>query len=764
MSVLSKDIIVGDDPVAVDSATSVIMCESLKDIRDLDESQEEAARATLVVFDACLAEEVQLMLLESAVKNGHWFVLTPAAGFDFIRQASLKVLPRSVFHCHEAFRLFYVTSAVDTEALLQLPTLFRSGVIHVQAPLVRELDARRLCRAVENANEYEVSLHRSAVRYLTWHDQIALCRRCRDETSFLAILEFADVSAVDSEGFSMLDVALDKRYQKATQKICDLGGKSDLVDLPQLSGPETQHLLETIVNSENVPFDEVAATHVAATIGDREVLKALFNARLDKSFAYSDYPLATVILQGDADITQLIIDRMECVGLPPFRSAEISLYFLLEVLEGEIIHEGEKTQVLPPTDFQNVLQRFCQCIIEEGALPYVVSRRAIEVAMAACPSIVDQLLNIADVTKDPFLMMDLYLERLPQHPMALECLKAFMMLISPEGTERRELAKRIIYRGPEALELLPEALKFISNKDCLLDAQVTDGDDVVGEKEDSSGGTCVGRTFLMLACAYPGYPAAVEVLLQEGCNPNVKNEVGLNIIQQMVVSVTNNPLKHKERLNVYGEIFRLLVERGVETSVQGLKDFGVSTLLACAERLHLAPMCYHLLPQDVTAVREMFFTWPLNLRCGIVNYHLETRGASSTLPDNEAKTAHGCAVEDLVEVPWLPRRPEQTCSTLCPLSTQTLNHILRFMDGHTLLKFSRTTPYHYGLTCRSAFYMDQEEILKRGGGEAFCCPSPVFSGRALFVQLASGVSEHHWVEADDGGYVCFFTGETMTQS
>eukprot|EP00754_Rhynchopus_humris_P048365 Rhum_TRINITY_DN7713_c1_g1::Rhum_TRINITY_DN7713_c1_g1_i1::g.24406::m.24406 len=380
---LSHDIPHLGDGVAVDTTTSVVMCECIDDVRAL--AAERGKADDILTFETGLHDDVQLQLLESAVAEGAWYVLTHEAPESLLRSVARSVFPRPAYALHDAFRLFYVLPAKlrsDAE-LARLPAIFRNATLDVQAPLHAELMARQLAHAVGRGSEHLTRRHGAWAAVLTWADQIALFRLCTSSEAMCLLAGHVDIAAQGARGMRLLDVALEKRFEAAVKLVCDAGGKSELVDLPSLSHPGTEHLLHAVVNSARVPFDEVAATHAAACVSDVEVLKALFSACLDRSFAYSDYPLAHVMLRDDTKVAQMLVDRMERVGLPPFRSAEISLHFLLETLSGG---DDPARPVPPPPSCHATLKRFCRCVADDGAPPYHVPRAAVEMAMQHCPA------------------------------------------------------------------------------------------------------------------------------------------------------------------------------------------------------------------------------------------------------------------------------------------------------------------------------------------------------------------------------------------
>ena len=712
---LSEDILLSGIPTRIDGPTSVILCDSCKDIENL--AQELDMTSDLIYLDKNTDSKAAISVVDSSIKRGKWCILADGMNEQVLRHISTQVIPKQVHAFHEKFRLFTIGGK---NIIPQYPTLFRSSMVYYQSPLLWELHARSLANAVENANDYHIEKEKEFAKYFTQHDQIELMRKCSREEHMLSLIPYCMIDS-RSNDVGILDIALEKRWSKCVELICASGGNSSMVDLAYMaSSEELEQLLEVMLCSptEKVPFDELWAAHNAAETGNEKVLRIIFNARADRRFTYDCYPLAVAMLYSN-DVAQLVIDRMECVGYPPFRTPEVALYFLTEVLT-------MASDPLPENIVHSVT-RFCQCLIDNEATPCVIKSKLISKSLSY-PSLLEKLLEITDVHGQASEMIKWYMSELCTHPQAEVCLVEYLKLTSPGSDERSDIVRELITK-PSAIKLLEISLLEVD-----VEKHIIFNDD---------SGIELQRTPLMLTTEYPGFPEACKLIIQLDENPNSINESGLNVLQQLVVDCCSNPLQYVNRLGEYGQICRLLIESGVSSIPPNYDQTPgfTTTLSSYCERCDFAPLVYELLHAKDES--KMLFISDGLLSC-IVNYTLYSDAVGCQRPP----------LEDRFESPShlysdRPSLPKITC-------LDTIENIFSFLDFYSIFSFSLSCCCYYLTSLRNSLWDTFLDIP--------CCYDKrfVLSSKESFKSQKMNKPCHRWIKCSKGdGYECLYTGKVI---
>eukprot|EP01063_Lacrimia_lanifica_P020488 TRINITY_DN27788_c0_g1_i1.p1 TRINITY_DN27788_c0_g1~~TRINITY_DN27788_c0_g1_i1.p1 ORF type:complete len:711 (+),score=230.13 TRINITY_DN27788_c0_g1_i1:47-2179(+) len=695
---LTKDVVTRDAPTQVDCPNYVIMCEELKDVLKLADMLGKSDKVFMYMPE--VDDATTMSMVEGAVRSGEWYVLDRHAG-HLLRDIAQNIFPKASYDCHPQFRLFYVDS---WETYQTLPTMFRMACIKMQSPIHQEMECRKLVHAVETDNLHKIIDHRACAALLTHNDQIAMLEKCMSCEAMITLLVDIDIEAENDDGVRAIDVALDKRHVEAVKKACSLGAVSYMIDLPKLNQPDTQDLLHAVVHSDKVPFDELAAVQYAATTNNAEVLREIFDARLDSTFAFTDYPLAAVMVKGYENVTQMMVDRMERVGLHPFRSAQFALYFMLEIL-------GTEEDDIPASAFA-FCESFASTVLADGSPPYPIPTPFLSRA-SDHPTLVNQLLSLADATHDPLGMMGWYVDKLPSHPYAYDCLQAFIIATSPIGNERADLIKAMILRGHDAIKLLTAAFANVKPNVFLR----------TEDPEDPS--RYVEKTPVMFCTAYPSYPEALQVVLEGGSDVDYKNDVGLTPLQQVVIDLASDPMKYMHRLTEYAEVVRLLLAYGAVWETEAVPMFTTSLFRYCA-RHDLAPICYELLqrfPREDH--RTLFLSCSENIRAGLV------------------ESFHRKAPEE-----WFFHPPAGYTSL--PADVGVLARIFSYLPQRAVGFMGRTSLPFYCLTLLDQFWGDARP------------PSAICSRRQCYLHTIADRPVNRWVQChDEPGYYCLYTGRRV---
>eukprot|EP00756_Hemistasia_phaeocysticola_P059465 Hpha_TRINITY_DN3623_c0_g1::TRINITY_DN3623_c0_g1_i1::g.1144::m.1144 len=548
--------------------------------------------------DLTLRPEQQVEWCATAAKSGKWFVVQEPGlvQSDALRRMAQEVLALPSTSISSDF-IFWLVCGV--EELERLPMLLRVNTLSLHAPLVECVRGRLLAQAMEQSNLFQVVKRRGDVNFLSASDRVEMLRRCQSEEIAMVLLGAGpeeeletpqDTAFVkqsyDAQRRSLLDVALVKDWKRVAARLRDLGGRSECLD-PALVGQESfLPMLEVLLERGEFPFSALDCVREVAAEGNTRVLRLLFGARVDRDFDYDSYPLVHALRSGSGGAAQAIVDRLECVGLHPFRDARIALHFLRGIFT-----PSSGQEEIPPLDISAMYfaGRCADCILDDGACPYDLPPGCITILVSSIKAeaigeeeglvLLRKMLRIADTKYSPEKLLPYYLDYSPNIPEARTCLSHFMELTAERGGNidniRGEVLRELMFRGPSHLSLFELALSFTG-----ADISLVCPDERM-------------RTPLHQCFELPGFPEACDVVLACDKNPDARNDAGLNCLQQAVVDMAQDILPYIEHMSAYARLFASVIAAGVQTAVFP-PEFATSLFGLCA-RAELAPLCYELL-------------------------------------------------------------------------------------------------------------------------------------------------------------------------
>eukprot|EP01062_Namystynia_karyoxenos_P058585 TRINITY_DN50107_c0_g1_i1.p1 TRINITY_DN50107_c0_g1~~TRINITY_DN50107_c0_g1_i1.p1 ORF type:complete len:822 (+),score=245.25 TRINITY_DN50107_c0_g1_i1:98-2563(+) len=736
--------------------------------------------------------EQQIDWALTAARSGRWYVVCNPGSLptETLRGLAQRVL---ALPAHEVSEKFILWIVCREEALQRLPQLLRSFLITLAPPLLSNIRARLLASAVEGDNLFLIRQRREDASFLNPGDRVELAARCRSEAGMLALLggeedeaaaegtavdTAALVAAVRENGERILDIVIAKDWLQAAARVRDIGGHSDVLDVELLSRPQFQPMLEVLLARGNFPFSAASCVHRMALDGNHQILRMLFGARVDRDFNYDSYPLVQAAYSGCEEAAQIVVDRMECVGLHPYRDPRISLHILLGMLSPspdelpELFRESSAPVALTPAAMQ-IASRCAACVLEDGAPPYHIPPEAVAHlavlcsdaeeaaekgalgncgeaaaaagAQAAAPrlrELLRQVLTVADVSRSPDRLVWFYVDFAPDLKEALECMSCYMELLA-EGSSpdqrRAETLRELMLRGTSHLPLFECALSYT-------------GTDVRLWGKDGR-----MRTPLMQCFELPGWPEACNAVLLRDKDPSARNEVGLNCLQQCVVDLTQDPLPYVRHISNYARLFASAVAAGVETTVEP-PDFATTLFGLCA-RAELAPLCYELLSPGPRL--NLILASSENMLANLVSYRRQVQvaarppGADAFALDSRQER---CRPQDKFDLP----------RSLVPLSDEALCGVMGFLNRRDLaLGIGLTCARFYFLSLRDELWVALQRAweLEQGAkrGQRFV-RSAMCSAKLHHRMHATGTPMRRWVTTTDPQerYECILTGEQVT--
>ena len=491
--------------------------------------------------------------LVACKSGGSWIAIFSSdgapLGHDFLRNVGREVVLPACTDLHADFRVWLLTSqAMDT-----LPALVARNCIQLaglqSTAEHSSLASRELVAAVECGLLQKTRECLPLIAELRADEQVELFRKAGSEELCLGLLEGETafvVTARDAQGASVLDVGIERRFYALVERVVQCRGKTDILDFDEMLKPENRRMLELLVDNHGQAFDVLMAVHKTATDGNYAVMRRLFEARVDVDFHYTSYPMATCIRNEYRDLTQLIIDRMEMVGFPPFRDPRIALHFLLALfVPVEQRAEGQRTAFTPHV--LEMAARFAEASEGHHDIPW----QFVEDLVLAYPDhpLIKQLLRLVDAEKDPANYFALFLKFDPHNEMTADCLRLYLQRIAlTHGNveqAKQRLLRDVIHRGDEVAVLTKILMDDGISPNYRLELP-------------QSGGAALERTPVMHCLDPPGHPEALKMILRRpATDVNVGNEVKLNALQQCVVDMLNRPLPYVDHLDAYGTLFEV---------------------------------------------------------------------------------------------------------------------------------------------------------------------------------------------------------------
>jgi len=458
------------------------------------------------------------------------------------------------------FRLFVVAPR-DPSQFRLWPSLVQQIAIELQDDIHAEVLQRDLLVCVEDSHRHEVTLRRGNIEAFPDPLKVAVFDRVKSEDIFLLLLETAPTFAArarDHRGRSILDIAMEKGYLKAASLAHDLGAQSEVIDLQCFLDVSFQPMLDVLLDvRKSFPFDAKAVLRAVA-LGERyDILRRMFECRIDRDCAYSDYPVLEALYSGHPDIAQLVVDRLGIVGCSPLYDGRVALYFALRILslgraltELELLWGCRFFESAAADDLRGVVRRADVESLSDfhpGHKIIVCALRAMDVEATA-------------LIDDPVMIASLFVKLDPSSPKVCDALACAVLRLSGTAQAQDEalhnLVRGLARASAEAFPTLVALCGMLSH-----------------ERLSMTYKLCLPpqrrRTQIMQCLEYPPNPQALALFLsrvpQQGGLREVLetgNEVGNTALQQCLVEVCSDPLAALPHAQALGTCIALLLSHG----------------------------------------------------------------------------------------------------------------------------------------------------------------------------------------------------------
>lgn len=587
-----------------------------------------------------------------ASQTGLWCVVDASndtATCDALREAVYRVWLKGSWDHHDNFRMWIVQpKASQASDVASLPFLIAAAAVTLKytGDFDDEFLARELVSAVEDSHYYRIVDTKEHVRHLSESDVVRLFAKARNEDDFIAIV--ADntpenvahiVRARDASGVSVLDVAIKREFINAAVLLRDAGCRSEVFDFAILLQPSFRSMLGSLLDPwKPFPFDSIAAASKVALSGKVEVLRKLFDSRVDVDFTFAEYPLVEACATNNMDVVYAVIDRMGATGVHPLRDSVIASHFLVKLLTWRPPRERAQSTYLPAvavvtatsdgsnpeladtrrssvassssvltgarrrssTNIKEVLNEaqlttanwLADACIFDGvrfAIPLAGVTRA-----ELYPDLLQKVLRCIDVeaATDTEMLLEFFIHFDPQNELArriviravndIAAAKVAGTLDEPAEDALFQLVAQMLRKGPVASPMARWALERATFLTLL---------PLTYRMED--------MTLLMVALLCPPNIPSIRAILE--VNPaqtklNMVNQIDRyqnNALKKLVLEVSKDPEEFADYLVEYGDAVELLLAHGADFVVRP-PAFQAPLFTLCA-RQDLGEMCYELL-------------------------------------------------------------------------------------------------------------------------------------------------------------------------
>eukprot|EP01012_Entosiphon_sulcatum_P048866 TRINITY_DN67421_c0_g1_i2.p1 TRINITY_DN67421_c0_g1~~TRINITY_DN67421_c0_g1_i2.p1 ORF type:complete len:672 (-),score=97.25 TRINITY_DN67421_c0_g1_i2:9-2024(-) len=667
---------------------------------------------------------------------------------------------------------------LTTVPLEALPALVTQNCVVVETiSFDREhasLESRHLVVAVEEGNLFAVRQNLYRIVELPEHDQVELFRKAPNEEICLTLLE-GDTAFVRTarsrHGASLLDIGVERTFYDFVHKVMLCGGRSEILEFDRMLSPESERMLDLILRfREGEPFDVLAAVHRTAQENNLRVMRKLFDSRVDVEFNHTCYPVALAIESGHRDMVQLITDRMETVGLPPYNEPKIALHILLQLfkpLEARL-SANDRTQFSP---FKlEMAERLVDTVAGHHAIPYqFVEDIIVHNPKHALPA---KLLQIVDYSQQPGPYFYFFLDYDPGNPGATQCARLYLqeMTVTEPNIEvaKQRMLRAVIKRGEEAAHLVLPILN--------------DGVTANYRLAIREGSTERARTAVMQCLETPGNPEALKLLLRRpATDVAVKNERGLNALQQLVVDIISDPIPFIRNEEGYGLMCRDLIRAGIDTDVSPPAFF--TSLFSYCAKLELSHLCLPLLA--TTANASPFLHTSDNLIANIANHWFQRTGCAGTnqftTDSKPAASSYTLAVsnilrssslmlaepdeEEALDNRYFEPKPQDKWAmwrSLLPLPPPVVLRVMNFCHLPALAALSRTCVRFYLLSLSHPLW--DAHLAERGPAPFDPVYPGLISSKFLCRSAVTREVPRLYVKSAEQRMTCLFTGEVLERA
>lgn len=380
-------------------------------------------------------------LRDASQKGGWCLVDCSAVETDALREAVAVIWLQGNWDHHPDFRSWFVHSSFMTPLTSQftlentsngfslspargstvaarlrieaanshLPLSLVAGAVYLKYTdnFEDEFNIRSLVNAVGNSQLFYTREYRRFIVKLQERHVLGLFRLAVKEDVFLALAGCGEecdiarrllISARGDAHESVIDIALKNEFVEAASLLRDFGCVSDSFDFNDLLKPSFAVALRVLLQpGKPFPFDPVATVSHVAREGHAEILRRLFQCRVDSDFSYLDYPLAGACCSGSEDVIWIVLDRMGSTGVSPLTDARWAYDHLLLVLLNSTGDVSCGFSMNVPT--AHLVERFLTILEGEG----VAYHFPVDVLVRAKgqPKIIQRLMAILDPHAEP---------------------------------------------------------------------------------------------------------------------------------------------------------------------------------------------------------------------------------------------------------------------------------------------------------------------------------------------------------------------------
>eukprot|EP00998_Keelungia_sp_KM082_P007298 NODE_349_length_2052_cov_72.303896_g343_i0.p1 GENE.NODE_349_length_2052_cov_72.303896_g343_i0~~NODE_349_length_2052_cov_72.303896_g343_i0.p1 ORF type:complete len:634 (-),score=140.86 NODE_349_length_2052_cov_72.303896_g343_i0:64-1965(-) len=617
--------------------------------------------------------------------------------------------------------------------------------------------AGELLQAVADQWWYKIDTYLPQIFKLSPHEQVELFKSAKNEEVCLYLLRGEDNSFVptarNERGESLLDVGIDNMYFTFVHRVVALGARSEVLDFQRLldGSEEVNRMLDIILAKRNEAFDVLAAVFKTALDGNVKVMRKLFDSRVDVDFNHTCYPLSLAIEQENKDLAQLLIDRMETVGLPPYNEPRVAMYVLLNLFK-PIKERVDATDVTRWTDYKlDMACKLADSVTGQHQFPCTF----IEDVVNSRPGhpLIAKLLRIIDVQAEPGMLLSFFIQYDPTNSMAEDCLRMYIAQLTEQalknpstthdGQDNAETQKQMILR-----HLIKQGGEVAYLVKIVLDEGVSPNYRL--RFEDNGVLRC--RTAVMHCMEPPGNVEIMKMLLRRSnTDVNVANERDLNAVQQCVVDIINNPIPFMDYVEDYAIMFTDLVRHGIETNVSEPAFY--TSLFSYLCKLELGPLCLPLF-HNTHNINAILNTTD-NTLATMVNISLERLDSGLVDP----ATNPGCILDPRFFAPKLKNKWQAGGRSLAPAPVPVVLNVMGFLDAASLVACGQCCVRYYFLSLSHSLWHYLTEDLHSD----FDTPlnDLLLSNKLLYRTYKTKQLPHLYVRTGEQEMTCIFTGTVI---